>query len=155
MYRDNTGKRFGVYQEKGSFYRASNQLTRFIAMCLRQVENSSSYPYHLPLQNEDVSLANSLWSTLKATELDLQSGISYLHQLFWSLCGSLTRREEELWSDPLKCFIAVLNLTEGGTFRTASLVTSDLSAWKHNLRAMVLHEIFLSKDLNKFPSQQV
>jgi hypothetical protein len=146
MYRDKTGRTFGVYKEKATFDKASNQLTRFIAMCLRQVEDPPSYPYHLPLKNEVVELATCLWTTLKADEFDLQSGIGYLHQLFWSLCGSLTRSGEEQWGEPLKCFIAVLNLTAGGTFKPASSVTSNLAIWKHNLRAMVLHEIVLHKD---------
>lgn len=151
MY-SHSGDFFEVYKEKASLNRASHQITRFIAMCLRQAEDSHPYHYLLPLQDDDIRHAHCLWSTLRANELDLQSGIDHLHQLFWSLCGSLTRKGEELWSDPLKCFIAVLNLTKGGTFRTAGLVTSDLSTWKHNLRAMVLHQIFLSKDN---PGQQV
>ena len=155
MYRE-TGRVFSVYQETHSFNRASHLITRFIAMCLRQVEEEpSSYHYQLPLQGDDISLANKLWDILKATELDLESGIDCLHKLFWSLCRSDTRGEEEMemWGDPLKCFIAVINLTEDGTFRTASLVTSDLATWKHNLRAMVLHQVVISR--NVFQSQQV
>ena len=153
MYSHHSGNFFEVYKVKASFDRASHLITQFIAMCLRQAEDPSSHHYHLPLQNEDITLAHCLWRTLRANELDLQSGIDHLHQLFWSLCGSLTREKEELWSDPLKCFIAVSNLTNEGTFKAAGLVTSSLATWKHNLRAMVLHEIVLSKD--NFPSQQV
>lgn len=161
-------------------------------MCLHQVENPPSHAYHLPLQDEDVTLANNLWRALKAikddhqesdefdleesNELDLeesdeldleesnkldlqeskkpdlQESIGHLHKLFWSLCGSQTRvKEEALWTDPLKCFIAVLNLTKKGTFREASAVTSGLATWKHNLRAMVLHQIVLQK--HSFSSQ--
>lgn len=121
-------------------------------MCLRQVKNSC--PYHLPLHEKGVELANYLWRALEAikpdqesNELDLEESVGHLHNLFWSLCGSEARvNEEAMWTDPLKCFIAVLNLTKEGTFREASAVTSDLATWKHNLRAMVLHQIVIQED---------
>jgi hypothetical protein len=112
----------------GSFNKAKRQLSEFTATCLRQVNDPSNYPYHLPLREEDQTIANSLWSALQAD--DIESGITYLHELFWSLCGSDSRDEEEAWKEPLQAFIAVSNLTVEGVFRDAHLITSELATWK-------------------------
>ena len=114
-------------------------------MCIRQVQDDPS-SYRLPLGIDDQTCASNLWSVLNPElDLDLTPGINLLHQLFWNLCGSFTRSSKEQWKEPLRCFIAVLNLTAGGTFRKATSVTTDLATWKHLLRAMVLLEIVLNK----------
>lgn len=112
-------------------------------MCLRQIKEHSS-GYKLRLLDSHYSIGLKLWIALENE--DLQEATTFLHQLFWQLCGTLTAELKEQWGDPLQAFIAVSSLTNFGTFKHAREITPDLARWKYLLRAMVLHEVIISKD---------
>jgi hypothetical protein len=112
-------------------------------MCLRQVKGHPS-GYRLRLLERHQSIGLKLWDALE--NKDLQEATTFLHQFFWQLCGTPTAELKEEWGDSLQGFIAVSSLTNLGTFKHARDVTSDLARWKYLLRAMVLHEVILSKD---------
>src|ERR1700691_5623870 len=114
-----------------------------MAMCLRQIKGHSS-TYQLRLLERHRAIGLEL---LDALENDsTQKAIFLLHRLFWELCGNPTAELKEEWGDPLMAFVAVSSLTSLGTFKHARDITPELARWKYLLRAMVLHEIILSKD---------
>ena len=112
-------------------------------MCLRQIKEHSS-GYKLQLLDRHYHIGHKLWNALENE--DSQEATSFLHQLFWQLCGTPTAELKEQWGDPLQAFIAVSSLTSFGTFKHARDITPDLARWKYLLRAMVLHEVIISKD---------
>src|ERR1700761_6527894 len=113
-------------------------------MCLRQLKGHPS-GYKLRLVERHNSVGLELWAALEIG--NLQKAVTFLHQFFWQLCGMSTAELKEEWGDPLQAFIAVTSLTQSGGFKHARDITSDLAKWKYLLRAMVLHEIVLSKNM--------
>lgn len=112
-------------------------------MCLRQMKGHSSN-YRLRLLERHNAIGLKLYDALEND--NSQEAISLLHELFWQLCGNPTVELKEEWGDPLQAFVAVSSLTSLGTFKHARDITPDLARWKYLLRAMVLHEIILSRD---------
>jgi hypothetical protein len=112
-------------------------------MCLRQIKGHSS-DYKLRLLDRHHSMGLKLWEALEKKELP--NAITSLHQFFWQLCGTPGTELKEEWGDPLQAFIAVSSLTDLGTFKRARDITPDLARWKYLIRAMVLHEVIISKD---------
>lgn len=143
LSRENSGDSFSIYAISRTFNNANRQLVQFIAMCLRQIKGHSS-GYRLRLLEGHHSIGLKLWEALENE--DLQEAITFLHQFFWQLCGTPTVELKEEWGDTLQAFIAVSSLTILGTFKHARDVTPDLARWKYLLRAMVLHEVIISKD---------
>ena len=143
LYRENSGDSFSVYTISKTSNNANYQLIKFMAMCLRQIKGHSS-GYKLRLLDSHYSIGLKLWAALDKE--DLQEATTFLHQLFWELCGTPTAELKEEWGDTLQAFIAVSSLTNFGTFKHAREITPDLARWKYLLRAMVLHEIIISKD---------
>jgi hypothetical protein len=143
-FRENSGDSFSIYAISTTFNNANRQLIQFIAMCLRQIKGHFS-GYQLRLLERHNTIGLELWNALQNE--DLQKAVFSLHQLFWQLCGNPTTELKEEWGDPLQAFIAVTSLTSLGTFKHAKDITPDLARWKYLLRAMVLHEIILSKEL--------
>ena len=143
LCRENSGDSFSIYAISKTFNNANYQLVKFIAMCLRQIKGQSS-GYKLRLLDSHHSIGLKLWTALENE--DTQEAITFLHQLFWQLCGTPTAELKEEWGDPLQAFIAVSSLTNFGTFKHAREITPDLARWKYLLRAMVLHEVIISKD---------
>jgi hypothetical protein len=143
QFRGNSGDSFSIYAISSTFNNANCQLIQFIAMCLCQIKGHSSI-YQLRLVERHNAIGLKLCDALEHD--DHEEAIILLHQLFWQLCGNPTAELKEEWGDPLQAFIAVSSLTGLGTFKHARDITLDLARWKYFLRAMVLHEIVLSKD---------
>jgi hypothetical protein len=141
--RENSGDSFSIYAISRTFNNANRQLVQFIAMCLRQIKGDSS-GYKLRLLARHLSIGHKLWEALENE--DLQESITFLHKFFWQLCGTPSAELKEEWGDTLQAFIAVSSLTSLGTFKHARDVTPDLARWKYLLRALVLHEVIISKD---------
>jgi hypothetical protein len=136
LFSQGVSKGWSVHLDDTTLKSYGAVLVDLLAFTLKTLDNSED-EYKLPLNDNQVDLAQTLFKALQDEAKDLGT----MHKLFYSFMAPPADDQPfRKWNDALLCFLAVTNLREDGTFNPAYVLTDELARWEYNMRGAGLYE---------------